>query len=98
MVEAGCDAIYDMTRHAAMLLGAVANVGRACRMMALADECLRRYAFSAAVVIDSPTLHLPLAGRINALSVPVLYYIAPQMWAWGRTASTSFGIGCSKWP
>ncbi len=34
-------------------------------------------------MIDSPTLHVPLAGRAHALGVPVLYYVAPQMWAWG---------------
>jgi lipid-A-disaccharide synthase len=34
-------------------------------------------------VIDSPALHLSLAGRAQAAGVPVLYYVAPQMWAWG---------------
>ena len=28
-------------------------------------------------------LHLPLAARAHALGIPVLYYIAPQLWAWG---------------
>jgi len=83
MRDAGCDVIYDMTRHSAMLLGALKAAGRAATMLAEADSHLRRYAFSAAVVIDSPTLHLPLAGKAQAVGVPVLYYIAPQMWAWG---------------
>jgi len=51
--------------------------------MKTADAHLRRYPFDAAIVIDSPTLHLPLAGRAQAAGVPVMYYIAPQMWAWG---------------
>ena len=83
MVEAGCHAIFDMTRHAAMLLGVIGAVGRASRMMRISDECLRRFPFKAAVVVDSPMLHLPLAGRAQAAGVPVLYYIAPQLWAWG---------------
>ena len=83
MRDAGCDCVYDMTRHSAMLLGAVKAAGRGMMMLREADRHLRRYAFSAAVVIDSPMLHLPLAGRAHAAGVPVLYYIAPQMWAWG---------------
>ena len=83
MVAAGCFPIYDMTRHSAMLLGVVRSVGRAIAMLETADRHLRAYPFDAAVVIDSPTLHLPLAGKAHALGIPVLYYIAPQMWAWG---------------
>ncbi len=52
-------------------------------MLQTADRHLRRYPFDAAIVIDSPILHLPLAGKAQAAGIPVLYYIAPQMWAWG---------------
>jgi lipid-A-disaccharide synthase len=83
MVAEGCWPIFDMTRHAAMLLGVFGAAGRAVAMLSSAAAHLRRYAFDAAVVIDSPTLHLPLAGRAQAAGIPVMYYIAPQMWAWG---------------
>jgi len=83
MVAAGCESIYDMSRHSAMLLGALRAVGRGIAMLRTADRHLRRFPFDAAVLIDSPTLHLPLAGRAHAAGVPVMYYIAPQMWAWG---------------
>lgn len=83
MVDAGCEQIFDMSRHSAMLLGAIRVVGRGIGMLTTADRHLRRYPFDAAVVIDSPTLHLPLAARAHALGIPVLYYIAPQLWAWG---------------
>ncbi len=83
MVEAGCDRIFDMTAHAAMLLDAVRLTRRAIAMLQTCTSHLRRYPFDAAVVIDSPTLHLPLASRAQSAAVPVMYYIAPQMWAWG---------------
>ncbi|MCH7596573.1 MAG: lipid-A-disaccharide synthase [Planctomycetes bacterium] len=83
MVDAGCEPIYDMTRHSAMLLGAIANAARGIAMLETSERHLLRYPFDAAVVIDSPVLHLPLAGRAQAAAVPVLYYIAPQLWAWG---------------
>ncbi len=83
MVSAGCDRIFDMTSHSAMLLGVVGVVPRAIRLLNTADRYLRRYPFDAALVIDSPTLHFPLASRAKRAGVPVLYYIAPQLWAWG---------------
>lgn len=83
MVAAGCHRIFDMSRHAAMLLGVLGVARQAIRMMTAADQCLRRFPFDAAVVVDSPTLHLPLVARAKAAGVPTLYYIAPQLWAWG---------------
>lgn len=72
-----------MASHSAMLLGAIFAAGRAANMMSICDRYLRMHSIDAAVVIDSPTLHLPLAGRAQAAGIPVMYYIAPQMWAWG---------------
>jgi lipid-A-disaccharide synthase len=84
MAEAGCERIFDMSRHAAMLLGVITNAARGVAMLMTCDRYLRRYPFAAAVVIDSPMLHLPLAAKAQSAGVPVLYYIAPQMWAWGK--------------
>lgn len=83
MKAAGCDCLFDMTRHSAMLLGAIGAAGNAMKMLAIAERTIRMHPFSAVVVLDSPTLHLPLAGRAHAAGLPVLYYIAPQLWAWG---------------
>lgn len=38
-----------------------------------------------AVLVDSGAFHLPLARRLRARGVPVLYYIAPQVWATRRS-------------
>ncbi|HXX49047.1 MAG TPA: lipid-A-disaccharide synthase [Myxococcota bacterium] len=35
-----------------------------------------------AVFVDSPDLNLPLASIAKRHGVPVLYYVAPQVWAW----------------
>lgn len=34
--------------------------------------------------IDFPGFNLPLAARAHGRGVPVLQYVAPQVWAWGR--------------
>lgn len=35
------------------------------------------------ILVDYPGYHLRVAAAAAAAGVPVLYYIAPQMWAWG---------------
>ena len=35
-----------------------------------------------AILVDSPDLNLPLAAVAKRSGVPVLYFIAPQVWAW----------------
>jgi lipid-A-disaccharide synthase len=42
----------------------------------------RREPPDALVVIDFPDFNFPLARRIRALGVPIVYYVAPQVWAW----------------
>lgn len=37
---------------------------------------------AAAVLIDSPDFNLRLAKGLKKLSIPVLYYISPTVWAW----------------
>jgi lipid-A-disaccharide synthase len=35
-----------------------------------------------AVLVDSPDLNLPLAAVAKRARIPVVYYVAPQVWAW----------------
>ena len=39
---------------------------------------------SAAVLIDYPGFNLRFARKARAAGVPVVYYISPQVWAWGK--------------
>ncbi len=37
-----------------------------------------------AVLTDSPDFHLRVARRLKRLGIPVVYLVAPQVWAWRR--------------
>ncbi|HSW48549.1 MAG TPA: hypothetical protein VLH09_00160, partial [Bryobacteraceae bacterium] len=37
-----------------------------------------------AILTDSPDFHLRLAPHLKALGVPVVYLVAPQVWAWRK--------------
>lgn len=84
MAAAGCRVLFDMTAHAAMLAGAFGAVGPGLRMLRTVSRALQSERFAAAMVVDSPVLNLPVAKRAKSNGVPVLYFIAPQTWAWGR--------------
>ncbi len=39
---------------------------------------------SLAILIDYPGFNLRLAAKLKAMNIPVIYYISPQVWAWGK--------------
>src|SRR5437867_389439 len=51
------------------------------RVLAL-RRCLRREAFDLVVLIDQPGLNFHFARIAKSIGSRVVYYIAPQLWAW----------------
>jgi lipid-A-disaccharide synthase len=47
------------------------------------QQHFRQHSYDLAVLIDYPGFHLRVAAAARRAGIPVLYYIAPQMWAWG---------------
>jgi lipid-A-disaccharide synthase len=100
MQQAGCKSIYDMSQHSSMLVGAFGHVHHGYRMLSLVRRELALGQFHAAVVIDAPILNLRVAKRAKSFGLLVLYYIAPQLWAWAenlrisRVRSTVDRIAC----
>ncbi len=39
---------------------------------------------SCLLLVDYPGFNLRLAERVKHLGIPIVYYISPQVWAWGR--------------
>ncbi len=66
--------------------GAAEIVGTIPRHVAVWQDLRRRFregAIDLLVAVDYPGFHLRLADAAARSGVPVLYYIAPQLWAWG---------------
>ena len=66
------------------LTEAIAHLFRARRVYRAILERSRRRLPQLAILIDSPGFNLRLAGALKEQGIPVMYYIAPQVWAWGR--------------
>ena len=39
---------------------------------------------SLAILIDYPGFNLRIAGKLKERGIPILYYVSPQVWAWGK--------------
>jgi lipid-A-disaccharide synthase len=84
MRAAGCECLFDMTARSAMLLGVVRIAGTALNLLRRIDRAFAAGIADVFVPVDSPTFNLPLARRAKARGLPVVYYIAPQVWAWAE--------------
>jgi len=42
-----------------------------------------------AVLVDYPGFNLRLAEKLHEMGIPVIYYISPQVWAWGKNRMKS---------
>ena len=53
----------------------------------LLNQCvaeIRRNRPRVVILVDYPGFNLRLAKRIRSLGIPIVYYISPQVWAWGK--------------
>jgi lipid-A-disaccharide synthase len=71
-----------MTGRAAMLNHAALRGPSALAAICGLDRAFSYDPPDLAILLDSPTFNLPLARRLKSRRIPVLYYIAPQVWAW----------------
>lgn len=85
MAAAGARLVADITGLGAMgLAEAAATVPAHLRLLWRLAKRLHRGCYDLALLVDYPGFHLRLAGTAANAGVPVLYYIAPQLWAWGQ--------------
>lgn len=54
------------------------------RLMDKCEEEIRSSTPSAILLVDYPGFNLRLAARVKDLRIPIIYYISPQLWAWGK--------------
>ena len=89
LAEQGMASLFPMRELALMgLIEVLPNIRRLARRLeeTTADIAARRPAVI--VTIDSPGFTLRLAERVRPLGIPIVHYVAPQIWAWrpGRVA------------
>jgi len=84
MLEAGVRLLPHVDRVDAMGVPGIRQLVKGWKTLRTLTQYIRREPLDAIVLIDSPGLNLRLAKAVAGTSSPIIYYIAPQVWAWGK--------------
>jgi len=84
LASKGVELIAEVMGQSAMIYAAFIKAGYFAMLVERVGRIMRQRKFDAAVFVDSPALHFPMARKAKNQRIPSLYYIAPQLWAWGR--------------
>ena len=83
MRDAGCELLVDAREIAEVgIVEVVKHIPTIYRRFreVVNEAAIRRP--DAAVLIDFPDFNLRLARELHQRSIPVIYYVSPQLWAW----------------
>lgn len=85
MREAGTETVSDITELAVVGFWEVLKNYRRIRdvFYKILGEIETRQP-KAVILVDYPGFNLRLAKKIKQLGIPIIYYISPQVWAWGK--------------
>ncbi len=83
--KAGVEAVVRSEELAVVgLFEVVRHIPRIHGLYRRLDAAARDARPDLAILTDAPDFHLRLATRLRRIGVPVVYYVAPQVWAWRR--------------
>ncbi len=84
MASAGAHIDYDLTQLAVVgLVEVLPKLREFFRVADLAESILKALRPRAVVLVDFPGFNWHIAKRAHRLNIPVIYYLPPQLWAWG---------------
>jgi lipid-A-disaccharide synthase len=83
MLAAGVDLLPHVDRVDAMGVPGIRQLMKGWRTLRTLSRYVQRESFDVIILIDSPGLNLRLAKVAAKSSHTIIYYIAPQVWAWG---------------
>ncbi|HSF29751.1 MAG TPA: lipid-A-disaccharide synthase [Candidatus Tectomicrobia bacterium] len=83
MHKAGVELLFDIRDLAVVgAVEAVHSLRTLWRVYRMVLDEVERAPVAASLLIDFPGFNLKLAAALTQRNIPVLYYIAPQVWAW----------------
>ncbi len=84
MAQAGCHIDYELTNLAVMGFAEVLpKLREFYRVADIASDAFARQRPDAVVLVDFPGFNWHIAERAKQHGIPVIYYLPPQLWAWG---------------
>ena len=85
MKAAGVDIIYDIQKLGFIgIVEIIAHLPTFFKLRSLLKEAMLKEKPDVLVCIDYPGFNMRLAKVAKELNIPVVYYIAPTIWAWNK--------------
>jgi lipid-A-disaccharide synthase len=84
MKESGVELVYDIDKFSLMGFSEVLKKLNFFRkIMKSMVTCAEKRNPDLAILVDYPGFNLRFAPKLKKRNIPILYYISPQIWAWG---------------
>ncbi len=96
MAAAGCTLLANPVQRAAMLYNVLGQLGYYRQLMRQAADYLAQNPVDLVVVCDSPAFNFHIAKAARRRGIPVLFYVAPQLWAWAPWRIGKLRRTCSR--
>ncbi len=96
MADAGCDLLENTAQNAAMIYNAFAQVGFYIKLVKRIGAYFKENRIDLAIVCDSPAFNFHVAKAAKKNGVKVLFYVAPQLWAWAPWRISKLRRNCDK--
>ncbi len=85
MQNLGVDLIERMDQHSIIgLWEIVENLSFIKKLFDKFEERIKKGNIDLAILVDYPGFNIRLAKMCNKYNIPCVYYITPQVWAWGQ--------------
>jgi len=96
MEEAGCALLENTVSRAAMIYKVFSQLGYYRSLIHKARQLLEQNKPDLVIVCDSPAFNFHIAKAARKLNIPVLFYVAPQLWAWAPWRIHKLKACCDK--
>ncbi|MHC4436075.1 MAG: lipid-A-disaccharide synthase [Planctomycetota bacterium] len=96
MAQAGCELLENTTAKAAMIYKAFSQVARFYKIIKHISRYLKTNNVDLVIVCDSPSFNFHVAKAAKKNGIKTLFFVAPQLWAWGGWRIRKLRKRCDK--
>jgi lipid-A-disaccharide synthase len=83
MASAGCELLETTIGRAAMMYKAFSHIAHYYKLIRRITRYLKSNKVDLVIVCDSPSFNFHVAKAAQKTGIKTLFYVAPQLWAWG---------------
>jgi len=96
MAQAGCKLLEDTVGKAVMIYKAFSHIGHYYKLIKRVTCYLKSNNIDLVIICDSPSYNFHIAKAAKKVGIRTLFYIAPQLWAWGSWRIGKLQKYCDK--